>query len=64
MKSEELANPMFAGILVGSIVVFAFIIFMNGFTTLSIIPLAILPLFLTNFNKLKDIKKEIENRNL
>ena len=63
-KSLKSVIPFFGGIMIALVIAIIFLIVKNGFTTSSIIPFAIFPLFLSSFNKLKEIKKEIEIRNL
>ncbi|MBT2619858.1 MULTISPECIES: redox-active disulfide protein 2 [Chryseobacterium] len=41
-----------------------FLIFKNGFTALTVIPIALLPILILNINKWNQLKKEKANRNL
>lgn len=41
-----------------------FIIFKNGFSALTVIPIALLPILILNINKWNQLKKEKNNRNL
>jgi hypothetical protein len=40
------------------------LIFKNGFSALTVIPIALLPILIININKWNQLKKEKTNRNL
>ncbi|WP_316772763.1 redox-active disulfide protein 2 [Pedobacter frigiditerrae] len=67
LKNEKIVKTV-TGMLAGAIfvlfVINIFLAFKKGFSSLSVIPIALLPIALLNINSLKEIKKEIKSRNL
>lgn len=57
-------NAMLAGMLLFLLVINIFLAFKNGFSVLSTVPVALLPIFIININNIKEIKKELTSRNI
>ncbi|MEZ7527113.1 redox-active disulfide protein 2 [Cloacibacterium normanense] len=66
LKKTEKSLKAITGILLGSLIVLfglsLYINFTKGFTPLTIIPIALLPIAIVNFNTINNIKKEINSR--
>ena len=67
LKTEKTLKPI--TYLLATCIVFLFALniylsFTNGFSASQVIPIALLPIVIINFNTLKEIKKEIVLRNL
>jgi hypothetical protein len=67
IKNEKTLKTM-TGMLTGAIVVLIAInivlAFTKGFSALSVVPIALLPIVIINFNSLKEMKAELKSRNL
>lgn len=62
-KSLRVISLMFAGALFVLFVATIYMTFKNGFTALSIVPIAILPTLIINISNWNEVKKEIKERN-
>ena len=63
-KTVKIITSMLAGAIVLLFIINIFLAFKKGFSAMSVIPIAFLPIVLVNVNSLKEIKKEIKARNL
>lgn len=63
-KTLESVPYIFAAALLMVFYITIFQFLKNGFTALSVIPIALLPLLIMNFSTLQEIKKETNNQNL
>jgi len=73
MSNEELLKQqkllrvityMLAGILLLLFTLTTFLSLKKGFSALSVVPIALMPIVILNLNNLKEIKKELKSRNL
>ncbi len=66
LKKSEKSIKTITGILLGMLLVLfilsLYITFTKGFTALLIIPIALLPIVIVNFNSINEIKKELKSR--
>lgn len=66
LKKTEKSLKAITGMLLGTLIVLfglsLYITFTKGFTPLIIIPIALLPIGIVNFNTINNIKKEINSR--
>ncbi|WP_316782541.1 redox-active disulfide protein 2 [Pedobacter frigiditerrae] len=63
-KTLKTITSMLAGAILLLFIVNIFLAFKKGFSALSAVPIALLPIVIINFNSLKEMKKEIKARNL
>lgn len=63
-KSLKTITGMLAGALLVLLIINIFLAFKKGFSALSVVPIALLPILIVNFGSLKEMKKEIKSRNL
>ncbi|RZK57782.1 MAG: redox-active disulfide protein 2 [Pedobacter sp.] len=63
-KTVKMITSMLAGAIFLLFIINIFLAFKKGFSSLSVIPIALLPIVLININSLKEMKKEIKSRNL
>ncbi|TCC86640.1 redox-active disulfide protein 2 [Pedobacter frigiditerrae] len=63
-KTLKTITSMLAGAIFLLFVVNIFLAFKKGFSALSAVPIALLPIVIINFNSLKEMKKEIKARGL
>jgi hypothetical protein len=67
LKNEKIlktVTSMLTGAIFLLFIVNIFLAFKKGFSALSAVPIALLPIVIINFNSLKEMKKEIKTRNL
>lgn len=66
LKKSEKSIKTITGILLGMLIILfilsLYITFKKGFTSLLIIPIALLPIVIVNFNSINEIKKELKSR--
>lgn len=63
-KTVKMITSMLAGAIFLLFIINIFLAFKKGFSAMSVIPIALLPIVLVNVNSLKEMKKEIKARNL
>ena len=63
-KTIKTVTSIFAGMLMFLIAINIFLAFKKGFSALNVVPVALLPIFIININTLKEIKKELNSRNI
>lgn len=63
-KSLKTITSMLGGAVFLLFIVNIFLAFKKGFSTMGVIPIALLPIVIVNINSLKEMKKEIKSRNL
>ncbi|MFC3560796.1 redox-active disulfide protein 2 [Pedobacter jamesrossensis] len=63
-KSIKTITAMLAGMLLFLFVVNIFLAFKKGFSGLTVIPIALLPIVIININTVKEINKELDSRNI
>lgn len=63
-KTAKVATGSFLGVWTVLVVVNIYLFTQKGFTAQAIMPIALLPLLVINFNSLKEFKKEVDARNL
>ncbi|WP_026730661.1 hypothetical protein [Flavobacterium denitrificans] len=61
-KTLKTVNTIFAIALCILFALNIFIIYNKGFSAMSVVPIALLPILFLNLNNLKEIKKELETR--
>lgn len=61
-KTTKLVTGMLAGMLAVLLVMAILLSIKKGFSTLIVVPFALLPIVIINVNSLKQIKKELESR--
>ena len=61
-KTTKLVTGLLAGMLAVLLVMAILLSIKKGFSTLVVVPFALLPIVLLNVNSLKQIKKELESR--
>lgn len=63
-KSIKTITALLAGMLLFLFSINIFLAFKKGFSTLNAVPIALLPIVIININTLKEIKKELNSRNI
>lgn len=63
-KSIKTITALLAGMLLFLFAINIFLAFKKGFSALSVVPIALLPIVIININTLKEIKKELNSRNI
>ncbi|MDN3587927.1 redox-active disulfide protein 2 [Pedobacter aquatilis] len=61
-KSMKSITAMLGGALLVLIVINIFLAFKKGFSAISVVPIALIPIFIMNFGNLKAIKEELKSR--
>lgn len=67
LKQQKLLRVityMLAGMLLLLFALTTFLSLKKGFSALSVVPIALMPIVILNLNSLKEIKKELKSRNL
>ncbi|WP_316735031.1 redox-active disulfide protein 2 [Pedobacter aquatilis] len=62
-KSMKGITAMLGGMLLVLIIINIFMAFKKGFSDISVVPIALIPIFIINFGSLKAIKEELKSRN-
>lgn len=63
-KTLKVITTIFGGMLFVLFIMGIFLSFKQGFTALSVVPIALLPILIININNWNAIKKEIKSRTL
>lgn len=63
-KSIKTVTAILVGMLLFLFAVNIFLAFKKGFSALNAVPIALLPIVIINVNTLKEIKKELNSRNI
>ena len=63
-KTLKVITTIFGGMLFVLFIMGIFLSFRQGFTALSVVPIALLPILIININNWNAIKKEIKSRTL
>ncbi|MBB2143894.1 redox-active disulfide protein 2 [Pedobacter sp. LMG 31464] len=63
-KTLKTITAMLAGAILVLFIINIVLAFKKGFSALSAVPIALLPIVIINFSSLKEMKKEIKSRNL
>lgn len=63
-KTLKTITIMLAGAVFILFIINIFLAFKKGFSALTVVPIALLPIVIVNINSLKEVKKEIKSRNL
>ena len=63
-KNLKRINAMMVGAMAVLLVINIFLAFKKGFSALSIVPVALLPILIVNFSTLKEMKAEIKLRKI
>jgi len=63
-KNIKTLTLIFMGVLLVLFASTIFLTFKNGFSAMSVIPIALLPILIMNINNWNALKKEIKSRNL
>lgn len=63
-KSIKVVTGLLAGMLLFLFAINIFLAFKKGFSALNVVPVALLPIVFINMNTLKEIKKELNSRNI
>lgn len=63
-KSIKTVTALLAGMLLFLFAINIFLAFKKGISALGAVPIALLPILIININTLKEIKKELNSRNI
>lgn len=63
-KTFSVVTYMLAGMLLVLFCLSIYISFTKGFSALTVVPIALMPILIINLNTIKEISKEIKARNL
>lgn len=63
-KSSRIVTYMLAGMILVLIVLNIFLAFKKGFSAISVVPIALLPIVFINFSSIKKMREELKARGL